>query len=415
MLMLLTPCLALVIVAPTSLFRPGYMRDRGVRNQPVRLQIETTTVRNTQGPSVIVPGVTKLTDDGYEYSAGATARYGGSEAWLTNLLTTGQSRVLERISGHLAATITVAAAWGTAFEASRLGVMPDPVNAAVQASALPEMPHGIVGSFIGLLLAFRTGQAYDRFWEARTLWDGVFSHVRSTVRLASACNSAQTPLIVGLSAALPYAFKQHLRGERNVDELMEAARLASGESRSAPLVQQLTAAAQQPNVALAVLDCLTRAILPMRTEQSELVWWQLDEGIKELIVILGKMERIRGTPVPLSYSRHTSRFFSVYTFTLPLALCSKINPWLLPPVVGVVSWVIFATEEIGHIIENPFGEGLSDDPDLPGENQLEVLPLGRYCAEMASDAATLFSGCAFFAEEMPLDESDNVASFDDVA
>lgn len=57
-----------------------------------------------------------------------------------------------------------------------------------------------------------------------------------------------------------------------------------------------TAAAQQPNLALAVLDCLTRAMLPMRTEQSELVWWQLDEGIKELIVILGKMERIRGMP-----------------------------------------------------------------------------------------------------------------------
>lgn len=74
-----------------------------------------------------------------------------------------------------------------------------------------------------------------------------------------------------------------------------------------------------------------------------------------------------------------------------------------------------ATPHHVSVIENPFGEGLSDDPDLPGENQLEVLPLGRYCAEMASDAATLFSGCAFFAEEMPLDESDNVASFDDVA
>ena len=141
------PCLALMIVAPTSLSRPGCMREIGVRNQPVRLQIETTTVRNMQGPSVIVPGVTKLTDDGYEYSAGATARYGGSEAWLTNLLTTGQSRVLERISGHLAATITVAAAWGTAFEASRLGVMPDPVNAAVQAVRCQGLVPGPLGHY----------------------------------------------------------------------------------------------------------------------------------------------------------------------------------------------------------------------------------------------------------------------------
>ena len=69
-------------------------------------------------------------------------------------------------------------------------------------------------------------------------------------------------------------------------------------------------------------------------------------------------ERIKGTPVPLSYSRHTSRFFSadtftsphlspplppsphrsrffsIYTFTLPLALCEHIDLWLLPPTVG---------------------------------------------------------------------------------
>ena len=29
-----------------------------------------------------------------------------------------------------------------------------------------------VGSIIALLLAFRTGQAYDRLWEGRQLWDG---------------------------------------------------------------------------------------------------------------------------------------------------------------------------------------------------------------------------------------------------
>ena len=56
--------------------------------------------------------------------------------------------------------------------------------------------------------------------------------------------------------------------------------------------------------------------------------------MEELICLLGKAERIKGTPVPLSYSRHTSRFFSVYTFTLPLALCEHIDLWLLPPTVG---------------------------------------------------------------------------------
>ena len=77
----------------------------------------------------------------------------------------------------------------------------------------------------------------------------------------------------------------------------------------------------------------------------------LTAQVEELISLLGKAERIKGTPVPLSYSRHTSRFFSVYTFTLPLAMAQHMALWLLPLTVGVISWVIFATEEIGHIIE----------------------------------------------------------------
>ena len=34
-------------------------------------------------------------------------------------------------------------------------------------------PHSAAGSVLGLLLAFRTSQSYERFWEARTLWDGM--------------------------------------------------------------------------------------------------------------------------------------------------------------------------------------------------------------------------------------------------
>ena len=93
-------------------------------------------------------------------------------------------------------------------------------------------PHSAAGSVLGLLLAFRTSQSYERFWEARTLWDGVYSSTRSITRLA--CATLQDPsrtdpssedafraeAIVGLCAAFPYALKQHLRGERNAEELV---------------------------------------------------------------------------------------------------------------------------------------------------------------------------------------------------
>ena len=110
-----------------------------------------------------------------------------------------------------------------------------------------------------------------------------------------------------------------------------------------------------------------------------------------------------GVPTPSRLSTP-----QVYAFTLPLALASfsDQNLLLLPPVVAVVAWVLFATEEIGHIIEDPFGRGLAPDPDnpaasdIPGSSQLEVLPLGRYCAEIAADVSML----AFSIEDRSIEE-----------
>ena len=363
----------------------------------------------------------RRTDDGFSYGSPSLDRYGGSEAWWTNLATTRSSRVLSRISGHMVATITMASAVSIAFGTVKMGVLPSDAAVFVESCALPELPHAAVGSFIGLLLAFRTQQAYDRFWEARGLWDEVFAATRGLVRLSTASRDLGTheametsETVVGLAAAFPYALKQHLRGERNRRELLEAAAVASGCSNGAPAMRYLVAAARQPNLPLAVLSELTHALLPMRLSHGDLFWWQADQHCDQLVAILSKAERINGTPVPLSYSRHTSRFFSVYTFTLPLALCHTINLWLLPPAVAVVSWVIYATEEIGHIIENPFGAGLTDDPENQGENQLEVLPLGRYCADIAADAATIHSAAPVSAEELPSNE-DELVSFDEVA
>ncbi len=387
-------------------------------------------------------GRTALTDEGYTYEMEEFQRYGGSSAWLTNLLTTSKSLVLERISGHLIATILVAVFVSILFGAAQQGMLPQEAADAVFACKLPALPHEAVGSIIGLLLAFRTGQAYDRFWEARTLWDGVYSSTRSIVRLTTA--AARSPaeaalpskaeeesslrlatLVVGLTAAFPYALKQHLRGERNARELIEAATSAASCPRRSPLAKQLAAAAKQPNVPLAIVESLTRASLPMQRIYGELVWLQLDAQTNECLSIIGKAERIKGTPVPLSYSRHTSRFFSVYAFTLPFALVGEQqNLWLIPPIVAVISWVIYATEEIGHIIEEPFGRGLVDDPDAQpaaqaesgGQQplQLEVLPLGRYCADIASDAATIFSASPTSLDEMPGGD-DELDLFDDDA
>ena len=437
-------------------------QPHALQPQPHALQHHPVAASRSRLILAVAPAPTRpsvpLTDDGYSFDSEAFQRYGGSSAWLNNLLTTFQSRVLERVKDHLLFTIAISVGVAVLFGADKAGMLSAEQSLAVQACALPPLPHEAVGSFIGLLLAFRTSQAYDRFWEARTLWDGVYGSSRSIVRLATAtrdeeaggtvirpttadgsANSGDDPagvggvttLIVGLTAAFPYALKQHLRGTRNVRELVEVAASTTRQpSRTGGATRQLVAASRQPNVPLAILDCLSRALLPLRKVHGDLVWWQMDSKVEEMISILGRAERIKGTPVPLSYSRHTSRFFSVYAFTLPLALVHSLNLWLLPPTVGIISWILFATEEIGHIIEEPFGRGLADDPDQPGgmvfaagddvgstktgSAQLEVLPLGRYCADIASDAATIFLSESLVAGEMPGGD-DELMLFDELS
>ena len=75
----------------------------------------------------------------------------------------------------------------------------------------------------------------------------------------------------------------------------------------------------------------------------------------------------------------------------------------------------------GSTDEEPFGRGLTDDPDnaaagadSPESPQLEVLPLGRYCADIASDAATIFLTSPASYSQMPGGD-DDLELFDELA
>eukprot|EP00960_Hanusia_phi_P000843 23077-Hanusia_phi.AAC.5 len=49
-----------------------------------------------------------------------------------------------------------------------------------------------------------------------------------------------------------------------------------------------------------------------------------------------------------------------------------MSAWLVPPVVVFISWILFATEEIGLIIEEPFGRGLQPPPRPPAMHRQDL-------------------------------------------
>jgi predicted membrane chloride channel (bestrophin family) len=81
--------------------------------------------------------------------------------------------------------------------------------------------------------------------------------------------------------------------------------------------------------------------------------WELGQQVTKLQGCLMACERILHTPVPWSYSRHASRFLSIYLLTLPFAAVPKLG-WLTIPVLTITCWCLLGIEEIGHLIELPF-------------------------------------------------------------
>merc|ERR1719409_1454958 len=73
---------------------------------------------------------------------------------------------------------------------------------------------------------------------------------------------------------------------------------------------------------------------------------------------VGACERIFKTPIPLVYTRHTSRFVGTWLALLPLAIWGIDTSWnhlVTLPACALVVFFLLGIEELGLQIEEPFG------------------------------------------------------------
>jgi len=279
--------------------------------------------------------------------------------WAKNLRTLPTSTILKRISSPLLfnVLVTVLICASQAFG----GPLPP----------LPPLPHQLLGSALGLLLVFRTNAAYDRFWEARKQWGVVTSECRALAGHAVTFMTPQQALpLLSLTAAFPVVVKSYLRGERDSRRLK--ALLAPSE------VLALDAVVNQPQYVLARLRQLAQAARQVGVSEKE------REVLLKSVGVLGECvstcERIYNTPIPLSYSRHTSRFLIFYASTLPLAIVGALG-WATVPVMATLCWALFGILEIGNLIEEPFTAYESQRRPL--------LPLTEVCRTIRRDVRAI--------------------------
>ena len=188
---------------------------------------------------------------------------------------------------------------------------------------------------------------------------------------------------------------------------------------------------------LQVCTSFAVAVNAIKLDESQssnaLLWWAFEDHIHKLVSTVSECERLVRTPVPLTYSVHTSRLLSLWTGSLPFVLVGCFAPGplrlLTVPCTAFIAYSLLCTEELGqaeiapryardiasgiceatrpdgceiserpnvddfvsawhasvfshlcsarsHMIEEPFGATREDS---------EVLPLRRYCDSLKVD------------------------------
>lgn len=230
--------------------------------------------------------------------------------------------------------------------------------------------HSLLGFVISMLLVFRTNTAYDRWWEGRKQWGALMNCSRNLALKVSGLigpeRQEEREFFQIMIPNYAFAFKNHLRGRFIANEFTETSTFKQSDLRlDDHIPNQIAAALFRKSISLQK----TGLILP-----EHLIL--LNHELEAFTNICGACERIKNTPIPLSYSSFIKKFIFIYCITLPIGYVFSLH-FLVIPFVMFVFYILASLEVIAEEIEDPFGNDAND------------LPIERICAGIQSSAQAL--------------------------
>jgi putative membrane protein len=94
----------------------------------------------------------------------------------------------------------------------------------------------------------------------------------------------------------------------------------------------------------------------------------INTELNTLADVCGACERIKNTPIPMSYSSFIKKFIFIYVLTLPVGFVFSMGYFVIAAV-PFIFYVMASLELIAESIEDPFGIDPDDLPiDKIGEN-----------------------------------------------
>jgi putative membrane protein len=234
--------------------------------------------------------------------------------------------------------------------------------------AIGAVPFTLMGLPLAIFLGFRNNVAYDRYWEGRKQWGELVTRSRSLARQClSLMEPGDTPegprtRMLRRAIAFAHALRHGLRGSDPAADVQPW--IAPDEWARLHQLPNLTHA-----LMLEMGADLGRCLRERRIDPVLVPG--IDATLSAMNGAATACERIRGTPIPFSYTLLLHRTAYLYCVLLPFGLVDAIGD-LTPLVTLLVAYTFFGLDALGDEIEEPFG---TSDHDLPLEAMCRTIEI----------------------------------------
>ena len=222
---------------------------------------------------------------------------------------------------------------------------------------------------IALLLTLRTNKGLDRLFEARAQWGIIVRALTQLSGMAATYISPHNPEAAMLFARYCSVYGWTLKGLFMSEDDSRVLQAVLPPKEYAFVTQN---SADHPS---AILFRLRSILASITGDVTSATHYAMETSLSDLERAFGICRRILGSPIPPTYTRHTSRVLCSYLALLPLSLVDKgVSTIAILLSAAIVSYVFVGIDEIGVEVEHPF----------------PLLPLQSLCTKMERSVVNQF-------------------------
>ncbi|MCD8739816.1 hypothetical protein LT679_04315 [Mucilaginibacter roseus] len=219
---------------------------------------------------------------------------------------------------------------------------------------IPLSVSALVATLLSLLLAFRTAQSYERWWEARIIWGAVVNDSRTLIRQL-------LQFLPNDDRKTGYVQNFAIRQSIWCYALAESLRKCPPTEKVQQYIQKVGADSDnRPNLLLSK-HAAELAKLSEHYNLNNNKQVQLDSTLQRLTDSMGRCERIKNTVFPRAYSILIHFLIYVLTTIFPFGLDD--HHWAVEICLATLVPVLFiAIERTAILMQDPFENKPTDTP-----------------------------------------------------